>query len=494
MSKRQQITIQDFIESYEKHGAGCLIYDVEKYNEPKNNGNKKKKTKATITWLPYKFLTVGGKVVYPKWKFTEIIIGGGAKYHQGSDDDKEEKKIPTNVTVTFCAMEPEDIAGPGFEVRQIAITSDQRKSVLKMAKKISKTKKKSGELAKAKKQMREMFPYRSNYRLIHEQLADDDLCLDTFTEWIDERIVDMNEKQAEENETHKLKIEEYSANTKLFARFAECYHLAFTANAKELVTRQDECDFTIAKGKQDPPSVCGFKQSTRTIGDGKNKKVENLPKPLYRFKIPVNSKTGEVGKMNYRENTLEPVIFDSSKSTSKNKFRKVPAKVENDKGKMCKLTYKNVGQFVTFKSVTSGFITAKDMATHMFGISAGNELTNMVIRSNQSKSKDGGFDEEEMKKLAGNGSDDSSSDEDQDLPDDETDDEDEKASDDDAEDPKFEVVPVRKAVVASSEEEEPEQRKPKAKSKKSKKASKQANSSEEENDDDDEDDAGSDSD
>jgi hypothetical protein len=385
-------------------------------------------------------------------------------------------------------MEPEDIAGPGFESRLVAIAPDQRKSVLKMAKKIFKSKKKTRELSKAKKQMKEMFPYRSNYRAIHEQLADEDLDLSAFTEWLDERIAEMAEKQVEEDEAATAKVQEYSDNTKLFARFAECYHQAFTANARELCTRQDECDFTIAKGKQDPPPICEFKQSTRTIGDGKNKKVEELPKPLYRFKIPVYSKSGDVGKMNYRENTLDPVIFDSSKSTARNKFRKVPAKVENDKGKLCKLTYKNVGQFVTFKSVASGFITAKDMATHMFGISASNELTNMVVRSNQSKSKDGGFDEEEMKKLAGKGSDDeSSSDEDQDLPsDDESDDDAEaKASDDDAEDPGFDSIPSRKAAPASSEEDEPEPKakakpkpktKAKAKAKKSKKASKNESS------------------
>jgi len=415
-----QNTIADFIAAFKKWGPECIVYELDNYNEPKTKGKKKKDAAASITWLPLKFKNVAGDEVYPKFKFSDVIAGGGAKFHDAGEDDADRKV--SNMTMVFCSMSPEEIKGEGFMPKQIALTGSQIKRVTGMAKKVHSTTKRGKPttklLAKIKKELKEMFAYKRNYKRIYEHLSDPELDVAEFGSWLEGHVSEMETVQTQENSSMEELIQEYSRNTNLFVEFWECVHLAFVAQAKVLRDSQDEAEFTIAKGKG-KPDPCEFKQSVRTEGKGKHKKEIPLPKPLYRAKIPVHSKTGRVGDWNYKEESIRPV-YDARKSTRKNKFKLVEAKVPDEKGRMVSLKYTNAAQFLTFKSVLSGFVTLKDIAFHMFGISLGTKLTNLCVFSNQSKSKNSGYVEEELQEKVrkrGVSDDDESSDEEQDLPD-----------------------------------------------------------------------------
>lgn len=393
-------TISDFIASYKKYGAECLVFDPDSYREPKPKGEKKKKKseKASITWIPFQFKGVDGKLMYPKFKFSEVVLAGGAKYRDDGD------RGVTSMKVCFRKLNPDEIDGPGFEPLEILITEDQKKQIMGLTKKVNEK-----TLPRIKKTLKDMFKCKRNYRKIFEQFTEYDP--EGFEGWLDEFAEDSAERQVQENDRNKKMILEYANNTTEFARFAECVAKAFEENTQKLIGMQDQCEFTIDKVKKGNPVICSIMQDKVETGEGKNAKVEILDPPLFRFTIPVH-KSGKVGKHNYKKDEFEPVVYDIRKSTKKNKFAKVPAKVKDEKGKMRLLTYQTAGSFITFKSVVTGSVTLKDMATHMFGISLSNELTDMSIYPNESESRNDGFDEQAAKKMKRHGSDeDESSDE-----------------------------------------------------------------------------------
>lgn len=461
---KQQIRVKDVNEAYAKWGAKFLVWDAKDYNEPTNdNKGKGKKDKASITWLRIKLKLANGNIVPFYMKFTEILSAGGAKYHEKSGD---ENQSITNMKMAFREMTKEEVIDAGIKPRTIEITTDQHKQVMGYAEKRYLNPK---SLKRIKVALKKMFTYRHNYRSIIDAMSNDDGDIESFTEWFDGHVKKMKEKQKEENQRNQDRAAKIAANTKEFIQFSENLSVAFEALAADVIASQDELEFTVNKVGRGDPHICRIKQETVESGQGKNKKVTKLPKPLYRYSIPVHGKTGRVGRWDYKNNDLKTIVYDMRKCTLKNGSKSVPARAEDEKGRMKPLTYKTAGSFLTYGSLLTGVLGIKDISFHMFGISLGTGFSELHVFPNETPAKNGGFDVEELQQMRRNqGSDDESSSE-EDLPDDSDDEsggESGDASDPFADEEKDE--PAKEDLSDDSDAEPEPKAKPKKKSKKAK--------------------------
>ena len=93
-----------------------------------------------------------------------------------------------------------------------------------------------------------------------------------------------------------------------------------------------------------------------------------LPRALYRIKIPANTTTKKLGRVNFQTKKHEFIVFDARKSTAENKFKPVVAKLKSD-GKLVDLTVSNAKHFITYMSLSGGRIDFHDTCVSQSGIS-----------------------------------------------------------------------------------------------------------------------------
>lgn len=98
-------------------------------------------------------------------------------------------------------------------------------------------------------------------------------------------------------------------------------------------------------------SICKFKQSSRKAQPNeKGKKMIELPNPLYRLRLPIESKSRKIGYLKGKDKKFNYIVYDSNKASKENGFKGVPVKIcqnDGDRKIFVDLDAYNVGQYIT---------------------------------------------------------------------------------------------------------------------------------------------------
>ena len=191
-------------------------------------------------------------------------------------------------------------------------------------------------------------------------------------------VKDTPEAQAAEDARIAKNIDEYVANN---AKLIEVLHIlnkSFLKVTDEIIkTAPKDLKFTVKKDrKADSVRIYAFPQTTRFDPEAK----EDIPleTPIFRIKLAAYKKDGRIGQWNSFKDCFKPTVFDARKMTKKNGFKPVPAYVREGKKKV-ELNIKNVGGFITRKSLVSGVIVFDCVTISKFGISLGHKFDEMYI-------------------------------------------------------------------------------------------------------------------
>lgn len=139
--------------------------------------------------------------------------------------------------------------------------------------------------------------------------------------------------------------------------------------------------------------INNFRQTVRKLNKQeiqnmkKGKKVScrvALEHPIFRFKVPINSETKEIGTKD-KDGVHKYIIFDIRKnSNKKGKYKPVVAKVLVGRDKKGRPIYSNLNinnakHFVTFLSLTAGTIDFDSVCVSSFGVSLLNRFKDLHV-------------------------------------------------------------------------------------------------------------------
>jgi hypothetical protein len=360
------IKIQDILSSIEKYGKDNILttnFSVYRDNQQRNKNasqNKKQGSKQNsfdCTWLPFQFKTVSGKEVSLKsLKFNKVLTSSSAKMPHSTTEESAK-----NMLISFREVSEEELLT-------------------------------SGDYAPKK--------------------------------------MGSEEEQIKENARAVLKAREYIENTRKLCLALEAIDASYKKCTDEL-KKATNIEFTINK---DSNSVKQIKDNCKKAGltkdeleleknkvvtvysirqssyeDKETKEEVNLKYPLTRIKLMV-SKEGQVGTELYDNDkggyVFTPNVYNSRKLDRNGHPTLAKVKI-NDK--LCLLTIKTAGSFITYRSLVSGIIEFGEIVISKFGISLSNKFKVLYVKRHKASLLEPMFSPEEFKDMHGS---DSESDED----------------------------------------------------------------------------------
>ncbi len=191
-------------------------------------------------------------------------------------------------------------------------------------------------------------------------------------------VKDTSEAQEVEDARIAKNIDDYVANNAKLIKVLHILNQSFIKVTDEIIkTNPKDLKFTVKKDrKAESVRIYAFPQTTRFDAEAK----EDIPleSPIFRIKLAVYKKDGRIGQWNSFKDCFKPTVFDARKMTKKNGFKPVPAYVREGKKKV-ELNIKNVGGFITRKSLVSGVLVFDCVTISKSGISLGNKFDEMYI-------------------------------------------------------------------------------------------------------------------
>lgn len=384
MSAYKKFTCADFNDSFDKHKGECIVFDPEKARslEPKKGSEQK----YDVTYLSLQFKDVDGKVHdYPKFTFT-AFTGGRARPPHGTNPEQVK-----HVNISFRKMTYDDISGGDYVPKKLIISDADKDSILSKYLSFQ-----SGEikLDSVKKWLKSTLEYRPSMSAILRKI-DSETSTDQFRKWLDDHAKNMIESQKAEDADMAKWIKKYNELTLLFIKTLDNMDKAFKLACKRLIEMgdNDELTFDVQKdGSDRPPKIGTIVQREKVEGKGKNKKIHKFDNPIYRVKLGVHKKDGRVGYINYKSQEFYPTVFDMRKSTKKNGWAAIPARVfeKNRKGKLegKTLTWRNVDKFITYKSLLAGTLAIKEATmSKSGGISSKFEISRVNVLRHKPSNK-----------------------------------------------------------------------------------------------------------
>lgn len=407
MSGYRVFTLAEFNAAYDKWSAECIVFDTEKARslEPKKGSEH-----FDVTYQPLQFKDVEGKIHdYPKFAFKSFTC---AKARAPHGTNLEQVK---HVNITFRIMSFDDIAGGDYIPKKLLLSDKMKSDILS---KYMGFHSKEIKFDNVKTWLKKNLDYRPSMKAILKKI-DTEPSADKFRKWLDDYAVSMIESQKQEDADMKKWIEEYVEHTKEFVNTLDRMNKAFAKACERLIKmgKDGVLEFDVQKdGSDRDPKIGTISQSEMVEGKGKNKKVHKFDHALYRLKLGVERKTGRVGYTNYKSQEFYPTVFDIKKSTKKNGWAAVPARVfeKNRKGVLegKTLTWQNVGKFITYKSLLDGVLSIKEATmSKSGGISSKFAISRINVLRHKPSSRRDVID---SKKLQSMRRDDCSSDEDDD--------------------------------------------------------------------------------
>ncbi len=357
MSQRNVFTLEDFNKAYKKWKGECIVFDPENFKALK--AKKGSKDNYDVTYLPTQFKDVDGKIhAYPKFAYKAFVCAQ-AKAPHGVNHDQIK-----HVNLTFRDMSMTDLEGGDYVPKKLLIPDSTKDKILTQYMTFQ-----SGEikLPGVKKWLKKNLEHRPSMKAILKKI-DQETSVQNFKEWLDGHAKTMITAQEKENQEMKEWITEYMGTTKEFIKTLDNMNDAFKKMCKRLIKMGDneELAFDVQKDSSatGPPKIGTIKQSEKVEGKGKNKKTIKFDHALYRTKLAVNKKDGQIGNYNYTKGEIYHTVFDARMSNKNNDWAAVPARVfeKNKKGVLVgrALTWRNVGKFITYKSLIDGQITFKE--------------------------------------------------------------------------------------------------------------------------------------
>jgi hypothetical protein len=106
--ERQEMTIEDVIKSYEKHGAGNLLV-CEMKEKVTKTPKAKKGPASSVKYYPLKIRNLNGQLINANIKFMGQIAMSSARYYKDSSSEggNEERNKPNKVSVAFTKLDDE---------------------------------------------------------------------------------------------------------------------------------------------------------------------------------------------------------------------------------------------------------------------------------------------------------------------------------------------------------------------------------------------------
>lgn len=161
----------------------------------------------------------------------------------------------------------------------------------------------------------------------------------------------------------------------------EIIYNSFIILSKKIVATKDKKNkiyINEKKIKLNNDNISKIKQSTYE----KENETLDLEFPLYRIKLKVDKLSGKIGKC-YKGKKFNPTIF------SYNKKKKIfeTAFYNDSNGIKKDVDIYTVKNFVTYGSLTFGTISFRNIIISTQGISLGNEITKLCIKTNKNNKK-----------------------------------------------------------------------------------------------------------
>jgi len=188
------------------------------------------------------------------------------------------------------------------------------------------------------------------------------------------------------NEFNKAMIIINKSFQKICQELKDAKSLGFSVRKDK--TKKKNSDITVY-------SIC---QTTREDKDSKDPDAEPIPLefPITRLKLMLGS-NGQVGVDSWDKSIngwkFRANVYDARKM--KKGQPPVLARVKVD-GKTCPLDEKNVGTFITWKSVLGGVLEFNDIVISKFGFSLENKFQDVFVKRNKSNIIEPVFNKEEL--------------------------------------------------------------------------------------------------
>ena len=396
MSGYKVFTLDEFAKSYEKWNGECIVFDHKKARslEPKKGSVEH----YDVTYLPFQFKDVDGKIHgYPKFKFKAFACGKARPPHKTNLDKVK------HVNVTFREMSYDDIHGGDYVAKRLLLSDSDKSNILS---KYMKYHNKEITFDTLKTWLKKTLDYRPSMKTILKKM-DTEPDVDKFNKWLDDYAGSMVESQKQEDIDIKKWITEYVAHTTEFVNTLGLMNTAFKKACERLIEmgNNGELEFDVQKdGSDRPPKIGTIAQSEKVEGKGKNKKVHKFEHTLYRLKLEVDRKSGKVGYTNFKSQEFFHTVFDIKKSTKKNGWAAVPARVfeKNATGALIgkTLTWENVGKFITYKSLLDGTLAIKEATmSKSGGISSKFMIARVNVLRHKPSSKSASLDSASLQSM-----------------------------------------------------------------------------------------------
>ena len=396
MSQRKVFTLQEFNDAFKKHKGDCIVFDPKKYRDlPQKKGSKEN---YDVTYLPLQFKDAEGTVHdYAKFAFSAFTCSKARPPHGCNINQLK------HVNLTFKTMSMKDLAGGDYVPKNLLLSGSKKDEILTLHGKFTSS---DVDFDQAKEWLKKNLEHRGSRKAILKKM-EKTTDAGKFREWIDEYAESMVSEQNKENKAMDTWLVEYKESTDELIKTLDNMQKAWEKMCKRLIAmgNDSELEFDVQKdtSSDGPPKIGSIKQSDKKEGKGKNRKVHKFDEPLYRLKLAVYNKTGQIGNYNYNKSEVYPTVFDSRKASEKNKWAAVPAKViQEEDGKKVShtLTHKNVGRFITYKSLINGQFCIKEATmSKSGGISSKFEVVRAEVLRHKPGAKDQTVDAEETKKM-----------------------------------------------------------------------------------------------
>ena len=335
--QRNFVEVTDVLESIKKFGKE----DILTWNPSVFNDNKTKNKKATFdcTWVPVAFKYANGTMAdVLKLKFRNVLTGSGAKNPSTVDTEKNEKI--KNLNIAFRKVDLEEIETGDYAPKVKETPEEQEKENEKAHKRALELKKNTDEFNDAME------------------------------------ALDLSYK-------------------KLCNEMAESKSLGFTLRKDRKMKKTEDLQ-TFNSEVQ----IFSVRQTSREDTESKEEVI--LTYPFTRVKLMAGKDVDTIGISKYNKDThvweFMPNVFDSKKSTKKNDYAPVLAKVKVG-SKLQILDVKTAPIFITYKSIVGGIIEFKDIVSSKFGLSFGNRFLELYVARHKSGGSEPAFSKEDLKQF-----------------------------------------------------------------------------------------------
>lgn len=235
-----------------------------------------------------------------------------------------------------------------------------------------------------------------------------------------------NEDTEKEEKRIAELTEELHANTSLFVDALDAIADGFEILCEEIkekyMSDPDSFKFNMAKEsswvrRDKKGAIIGYEPIIRSIRQNTRKDENNtnnlipLDVPLFRLKMPVHVGSGKL-QLSWKNKSgveeIRPYIFDARKTSidmRNNRSKLEPAKIKSN-GRLKDIDTENVGDFITYKSIISGFIEFPKLVISKQGLSIVNEFKQLIVKRHRTQTvSETTVQQNSLVKMKGDGSD-----------------------------------------------------------------------------------------